>query len=89
MENQDEEAPSSWRAFWLFLIHTITGTLIFAIIAAAAVFLDYGVHRWVPKETNAYILYGLSIAEYSIFSVDLILFLVYLVRTARRAYKHL
>jgi hypothetical protein len=82
LETKDD--PAWWEAPWTFLVHTVIGMVIFATIAGAAILLELGVDKLVPKRTSGVIVYGLKVAEYSVFGADLILFLVFLWRTSRR-----
>ncbi len=73
-----------WFPLWRFMIHAIVGTGIFILIATPAVFLNLIV-QWLEEiRVTVWILAGLQIAEYSLFLVDLVLFLVFLAKTASR-----
>ena|ERR1035437_2252577 len=78
-----------WRVPWEFAVHAVVGTLIFGIIAMAAVLLDLLVIRLEAYHTDAVIIFGLKGGEYALFGVDLLLFGVFLWRTAQRTIKHL
>lgn len=85
-----QSGHSFWRVPWDFAIHGIVGTLIFAIIAAFAVALDITVHAL--EETHrisGLVIFGLEAAAYSLFITDLFLFLVFLIRTAKRTMRDL
>lgn len=84
-----ESQPEWWEAPWEFLVHSIVGILIFAIIAAAAVAIDFAVRFLSGHKVNAAIIYGLMLAELAIFATDLFLFVVFTFRTARRAFRRL
>jgi hypothetical protein len=76
-------------ALWELLVHIMVGTLVFVVIALAAVGLDFIV-GWLSKtETSIIIIRGLQAAEYFLFLVDLILFFVFVWRTAYRTLKRL
>lgn len=70
---------------WDFAVHVAVGTLIFAVIGSAAVALDLVSHRLQGFGVDPVIGYGLKAAEYALFTVDLVLFLVFIVKTAVRA----
>ena len=72
---------------WEFFIHLMVGTGLFVLISLPAVGLDYYV-RWVSAgNTSLVIVYGLRFAEYAVFLVDLVLLVVFLLRTAWRTIK--
>jgi hypothetical protein len=97
-QNVSESAPPVvvqpvapfWQVPWEFAVHALVGTSIFAIIAAVAVLLEVAV-----RKLGAYgvvgrvVILGLKMGEYSLLGVDLVLFDVFLWRTARRTIKHL
>ena len=70
---------------WDFAVHVAVGTLIFAVIGSAAVALDLVSHKLQSFGVDAAIGYGLKAAEYALFTTDLVLFLVFIVKTAVRA----
>lgn len=74
-----------WHAPWTFVVHGIVGTLIFTIIALFAVGLDLLV-RWLEAtdQISPLIIIGLQAAEYTLFSADLYLFVVFLWFTVKR-----
>lgn len=88
-----------WRAPYEFMVHGIVGTLIFAIVAGVAVVLDYAVqrlekpvsitiHGWHGNFTAShFVILGLKGATIALFVTDLVLFVVFLWRTARRTMK--
>jgi|ERR1035438_246668 hypothetical protein len=90
-------APSSesqsvvpfWRVPWEFAVHAVVGTCIFAIIAAAAVLLEVIVRGLEGYKIGRVIILGLEAAEYVLFVVDLVLFGVFLWRTAMRTARRL
>src|SRR5689334_20907940 len=86
---QVQPAPPFWRAPLEFAVHTLVGTAIFAIIAAAAVGLDIVVRNLETHGISSGIGFGLNVAEYAIFVTDLILLIVFLCRTAKRAMRKL
>jgi hypothetical protein len=82
-------ADAFWRVPWEFAVHALVGTFIFSIIAAAAVLLDWGVGILSTKGVGRVIIVGLEGAEYGLFLIDLVLFGVFLWRTAGRTIKKL
>jgi hypothetical protein len=78
-----------WRAPWEFAVHALVGASIFGIIAAFAILLNIGVHKVDTYHSDVVIIFGLRAAEYALFGVDLVLFCVFLWRTAQRTIKHL
>ena len=72
-----------------FLIETITGLTIFAIIAGAAVLLNLVVQYLEEHQIDSIVILGLRFAEYALFLVDLGLFCRFLYVTACRAWNDL
>lgn len=84
-----------WRGPLHFAIHIFVGTAIFGIVALAAVGLAF-LTAWAKTLTydgqpiaSSLLLGGLIVGEYCVFGVDLVLFLVFLGRTAWRMAKEL
>ncbi|MBK7931818.1 MAG: hypothetical protein IPJ98_31365 [Bryobacterales bacterium] len=73
-----------WHAPYEFLIHSLVGTLIFGTIAMFAVAIDMAVALHAPKTLSPVIIYGIKFGEYGLFLTDLVLFSVFLYRTAMR-----
>ena len=78
-----------WRVPWEFAVQAFVGTLIFAIIAAATILLDVLVRTLASYGVSVFVTYGLKTAEYAVFVIDLLLFGVFLWRTAARAARKL
>lgn len=78
-----------WRVPWQFAIHAIVGTSIFLIIALAAVGLEIAVHKLESYGVGKVVIIGLKAGEYALFAVDLVLFGIFLMRTASRTIKQL
>jgi hypothetical protein len=79
--------PDLW-AVWDFAVHLIVGTLIFSLIAGAAIALDIMIVRRIDRlGVDPFIVYGLRAAEYAVFVIDLLLFIIFLLKTAYRAAK--
>jgi hypothetical protein len=78
-----------WKPPWQFLVETIVGILIFGVIAAAALAIKLIV-RWLSSRgIDSYIIFGLTAAEYALFTTDLVLFGRFLWKTALRIWKDL
>lgn len=71
-----------WRVPLEFAAHAVIGTVIFGIIAMAAVVLDRMVHTLEANGTGRVIILGLTVAECGLLGTDLGLFGVFLWRTA-------
>ena len=78
-----------WGVPWQFAVHAIVGTSIFAVIAAFATLIDLAVRKLEIYGIGSVIIFGLRAGEYLLFVVDLVLFNVFLWRTARRTIRHL
>jgi hypothetical protein len=76
--------PPFWQVPCEFAVHAIVGTCIFAIIAAVAVLLSWAIHK-IEAYTTVTVIYLLTAAEYALLVTDLLLFGVFLWRTAKRA----
>ena len=84
-----------WRGPLHFAIHIFVGTVIFGIVALAAVLLAL-LTAWFKALTydeqpiaSSLLVGGLVVGEYAVFGVDLVLFLIFLARTAWRMAKEL
>ncbi|MGE3342305.1 MAG: hypothetical protein AB7L71_02625 [Vicinamibacterales bacterium] len=84
-----DEVKSWWAPIVHALTHTVVGTLIFLIIATAAVVLGQFVQWLQGIGTSAYVLAVLTFLEYAIVTVDAVGYLLYLVTTAYQAWKEL
>lgn len=85
----DANSPIEPFSPWQLLIHFISGTFVFVTVAFLAVCLSLGVDFLAVKGVNVFIIYGLRIAEYLLFVVDLFLFIIFILRTAWRTYRKL
>ncbi|MSV28076.1 MAG: hypothetical protein EXQ52_04940 [Bryobacterales bacterium] len=78
-----------WHAPLEFAVHAVVGVFCFATIAGAAALLEVGL-RWLETHgIGSVITFGLKVAEYGLFTTDLVLFAVFLWRTARRTVQNL
>jgi hypothetical protein len=85
MVAEPEGRPNLW-VVWDFAVHVAVGTLIFSLIAGAAIALDVFIIRRIGRlGLDPFIVYGLKAAEYLVFIADLLLFLVFLAKTGYRA----
>jgi hypothetical protein len=78
-----------WHAPWEFAVHALVGTSIFGIIATPAVCLDLAIRELDVYGIGQVIIVGLQGAEYSLLGTDLMLFGVFLWRTAQRTLRRL
>jgi uncharacterized membrane protein YczE len=74
---------------WKFLVHTVVGILIFAIIGAAAVGIDLGVQSLAPLHVSIEIVVILKLGAWAILGTDIFLLFVFLIKTARRMVREL
>ncbi len=78
-----------WEALWRFLIEIMVGTVIFFVIALAAVGLNFFVRFLETRDVDLLIVWGLIGAEYTLFIVDLVMFGRFLWKTAQRMWYRL
>ena len=74
--------PLWWKAPVEFGCHIMVGTGIFALIALAAVGLDFLLKWFETIKVNSFILYGLTLAKKTVFILDVALYLIYLVNAS-------
>ena len=84
-----EERQRYWRVPLGFVIRAIVGTLIFGVIAGAAVVLNLAVLQLESYNVDSFIVYGLKFCEYFLFLVDIVLFVIFLIKDAVRTAKQL
>jgi hypothetical protein len=82
-------SESWWLPLWEFFVHTTIGTGIFLVITAPAVGLNLLVKHLATYGTDWYIIFGLTVAEYCLFLVDILLYLAFLGRTGWETYQKL
>lgn len=82
-------AESWWVPLWRFAVHAWVASGIFFIVAIPAVLLELLVRWLTHHNVSPLIVAGLQLAEYTIFGVDLLLLITYVVRTGWRAGKQL
>ncbi len=76
-----------WAVPFFFCVEIITGLAIFTIIAAAALLLNYLIRYLELQNFDGFIIWGLKIAEYSVFLTDLVLFFRFLWRAGQRTWR--
>ncbi len=85
-------APSTGR-WWIpiaeFGVHVFVGTIIFCLIAAPAVALSAMLNMRYLALTDDVIVTGVRCAEYALFCADLVLFVIFLIRSVARAARKL
>lgn len=79
----------SLRPAWEFAVHVTVGTLIFVVIASGAIAIDIITRSLEPLGIDHVIRYGLKGAEYALFLIDLLLFLVFIAKAGARAIRRL
>ena len=73
-----------WKPLHEFAVHATVGTLIFVIIAIPALLLNVCINWLSSRNFSPIVIYGLELAEYTLFGVDLLLFIIFLARAAWR-----
>jgi hypothetical protein len=73
-----------WPVLGAFLLHVLLATVIFVLIAVPAVGLNLLISWLAVLKVGLWIIYGLTIAEYGLFVVDICLYFWFLWRTALR-----
>lgn len=77
-----EGGATWWTPVIEFLVQIVVGTLLFVLIAAPAIGLDYLVTWLEALGVDRPILWGLTGCEYLLFGADVFLFAVFIVRKA-------
>jgi hypothetical protein len=77
-----ERDANWWSPVLEFLVHTVVGTTLFVLIAAAAIGLGYLVSWLETLRVDRLILWGLMVCEYLLFVADVLFFVVFIVRQA-------
>ncbi|CAG5012163.1 hypothetical protein DYBT9275_05120 [Dyadobacter sp. CECT 9275] len=85
----DGNEGSGWQPYYQFAVHIIVASLIFVLIALAAVGLGYFVHYLEEKKTSAFIIYTLTFVEYLIFIIDVFLYLLQIIEHSLKTGKKL
>lgn len=74
---------------WQFFVHVVVGTLLFILIYTPAVGLDRLVHYLTAIDITLALIWIVQFAEYSLVTIDTLLFIVFLAKTAWRSAKKL
>ena len=90
MSNEPESVEQScWIPIYEFAVHVALGVVIFILITIPAVGLSTLIHCLQTFGVDPLIFWGLTTVEYLLFSVDLILFIIFLVSSVWKAGKRL
>ncbi len=73
-----------WSPLWEFAVHVFVGTMLFIIIAIPAIGLSLLTKELEKLEVGRFIILGAQGAEYMMFFIDLIMYAVFLLKTAWR-----
>jgi hypothetical protein len=91
----DQERKLWWEGPFHVAIHIVVGTGIFGVVALAAIGLAF-LTAWAKTLTyegehvaGSLLVWGLMVGEYTLFAVDLLLFLVFLAKTSMRMSREL
>ena len=76
-----------WAPLWRFAIHVVAATGLFILVAAPAVLLELLVRLLRHHDVGSGIIGGLQLAEYTIFGIDVLLLVSFVVKSAWRAFK--
>lgn len=81
---------STWQKIIIkFAIHVLTGSIIFIIIAIPAILLDYAINALEILSIDSVIILGLIIMKYAVFFMDVILFLIFIIRKSLETIKEI
>ena len=83
------EDSSRWGTVAQFAVHVVVGTMVFCLLAAPAIGLSILVHLRTLVTDDVVIQLGIRCAEYALFGADLVLFVVFLIRSVIRAARNL
>lgn len=78
-----------WWPLYEFLIKVFTGTLMFVIIAIPTVGLNYLTKYLRSMEFSMVIVNGLDVVMYLLFAADIVLFIVFMVRSSYIAFRRM
>ena len=68
------------RLVWRFAFHTIAATALFALVGAAAALLHYYTEALAQFHMPALVLEAIKWTEYLLFAIDLLCFIIYVLR---------
>lgn len=81
----EEKAKKWWHPLLVLLKETFGGSIIFVVVAIPAIGINYSVH-WLERQgIDSVIIVGLTMLEYTLFSVDAMLFIFFIVKSAIKA----
>ena len=86
---QPNEHESTGKVLWHFFIHITAGTLLFMLIIAPAVALDFVVHYLADMNVSQPLILIVQFAKYALVLVDTLLFTIFLIKTAYRFAKEM
>ena len=78
------DAQSVLRILGEFMGHAAIGVTMFLLIAGAAVLISSVVHVLEERRSDQYLILGLKTAEYGLLAIDVLLFLIFMLRAAFR-----
>jgi large-conductance mechanosensitive channel len=88
LEGNHGQGMSAWRVAWAFIVESLVAVIIFVVIASVAVGLSLTTKALTARQIDGYIVLGLQLTEYVLFTLDLLLFnyfmIVNSIRTLRR-----
>ena len=83
-QNTQNQVPKEpWLyPIWEFTVHICIGTFFFLIIAISAVGLNLLVNWLISLNVSIFIIRGLQVAEYFLFGIDIVLYIIFLAGTS-------
>ena len=78
-----------WFPVYKFFVHVVVGTIIFLIIAIAAVGISCLVHYLEQIGIDSFICIVLRIVEYLLFVADIVCFIIFLIVSVRNLWREL
>jgi hypothetical protein len=78
-----------WKPVVEFATHVLTASMIFVIVAIPALLIEAAVHGLERIHVTGLIIQGLNVAEYAIFGGDILLLVLFLIKSGYRAIKEL
>jgi len=69
--------PEWWQPVWELVVHFIVGSLLFAIIFAPAIILDFLV-EWLKDKLSEFLAILLTWTKYSVAVLDVALYLIFM-----------
>jgi hypothetical protein len=78
-------ADNSFTPVWEMFIHVMVGTSLFLVFGIPAVLLNLVIEQLKVWRIDPWILNGLTLCEYVLFGVGVVLFITFSIRTAWKA----